>query len=124
MGIGGIRVPKLGPHPILLGPELGPEHEKYQDETDNPAHLGESNRGTKKPGQNACVDGVTDESVRAGGNQLVVLLNGYRVAPVPAEVLARPDGEEKAADGHSGPNHKGRETRRPELAVQPRQRDA
>src|SRR5215471_3019697 len=106
MGIGGIGFSKLGTHPVLLHPKLGPEHEKYQDETDNPAHLGESNRGTKKPAQNAGIDGVTDESIGAGGNQLVVLLNGYGVAPIPAEVLARPDGEEKAADGHSGSNHK------------------
>ena len=124
MGIGGICLSKFGTHPLLLPAELGPEHEEHQDETDDPAHLGERNRGTEKPGQNAGVDGMTDEGIGTGGNQLVVLLNGYGVAPVAAEMLARPDGEEKAADGHSGSNYKGPEARRPELAVQPKQRDA
>src|SRR3984957_2561277 len=124
MGIGVIRLPKLRAHPLLLQAELGPEHDEYYDETDDPAHLGERNRGTKKPGQNAAVDGVTDQSIGAGGNQLMVLLNGYRAAPVSAEKLARPDGEEKAGDGNSNSNPKGPDARRPELAVEPGQRDA
>src|SRR5215472_17437585 len=124
MGIGDIRLPKLGAHPLLLSPKLGPEHDEYQDETDEPAHLGERNRGAKKPGQNAGVDGVTDQGIGAGGNQLVALLNGYGAAPVPAEVLARPDGEEKTDDGKNSSNPKRPDARRPELAVEPGQRDA
>jgi hypothetical protein len=57
MGINRIRLPKLGTHPLLLHAEVGPEHEEYYDETDDPAHLGERNRGAKKPGQNAGVEG-------------------------------------------------------------------
>ena len=124
MGIGGIRLPKLGTHPLLLHAELGPEHEEYLDVNDDPAHLGERNRGAKKPGQNAGVDGVTDHGIGAGGNQLVALLNGYGAAPVAAEVLARPDGEEKAGDGKSSSNPKGPDARGPELEVKPAQRDA
>ena len=57
MDIGGIRLPKLGTHPLLLHAELNPQHEEYEDETDDPAHLRERDCGAKKPGQNACVDG-------------------------------------------------------------------
>ena len=124
MGISGIRLPKLGTHPLLLRAKLSPEHDEYQDETDDPAHLGERNRGAKKPGQNAGVDGVTDQGIGAGRNQFVALLNGYGAAPVAGEVTARPDGEEKAADGNSSSNPKGPDARRPELAVEPGQRDA
>jgi len=67
---------------------------------------------------------VTDQGIGAGGNQLVALLNGYGAAPVPAEVLARPDGEEKTDDGKNSSNPKRPDTRRPELAVEPGQRDA
>src|SRR5580704_7801789 len=124
MGIGSIRLPKLRTHPLLLYAELGPEPEEQQDETDNPAHLGKRNRGAKKPGQNAGVDGVTDQAIGAGGNQLVALLNGHGAAPVAGEVLARPDGEEKADDGDSSSNPKGPNASRPELEVEPVQRDA
>jgi hypothetical protein len=124
MGIGSIRLPKLRTHPLLLYAELGPEPEEQQDETDNPAHLGKRNRGAKKPGQNAGVDGVTDQGIGAGGNQLVALLNGYRAAPVASELLARPDGEQKAGDGDGSSNRKGPDARRPELPVEPGQRDA
>jgi hypothetical protein len=54
----------------------------------------------------------------------VALLNGYGTAPVAGEVLARPHGEEKADDGNSSSNPKGPDARRPELAVELRQRDA
>ena len=101
-GIGGIRLPKLGAHPLLLHAELEPEHEEDEDENDEPAHLGDCNRHAKKPGQNAGVDGVTDHGIGTGGDQLVALLNGDGAAPVAAEVLARPDGEEKAGDGDGG----------------------
>ena len=67
---------------------------------------------------------VTDHGIGACGNQLVALLNRYGAAPVTGEVLARPDGEEKASDGNSGSNTKGPDARRPELAVEPGQRDA
>ena len=29
MGIGGIRLPKLGTHPLLLRAKLGPQHEEH-----------------------------------------------------------------------------------------------
>jgi hypothetical protein len=32
MEIGGMRLPKLGAHPLLLRAELGPENGEYQDE--------------------------------------------------------------------------------------------
>src|SRR6202035_4729843 len=64
------------------------------------------------------------EGIRAGGNELVALLNGYGAAPVSAEVPACPNGEEKANDGNSSSNPKGPDARRPKLAVEPRQRDA
>ena len=124
MGIADIRVPKLGTHPLLLGAKLGPQHDEYQDETDDPAHLRERNRGAKKPGQNAGVDGMTDQGIGAAGNQLVALLNGYGAAPVAGEVLARPSGEDEAHDSNSSSNPKGPDARRPELPIEPGQRDA
>src|SRR5215467_8084921 len=99
MAIGGIRLSKLGAHPLLLLAELGPEHDDYQDETNDPAHLGERNCGAEKSGQNASVDGVADHGIGAGGNQLVALFNGYGAATVAGEVMARPHGEEKADNG-------------------------
>jgi hypothetical protein len=65
-GIGSIRLPKLGAHPLLLHAELDPEHEEDEDENDEPAHLGDCNRHAKKPGQNAGVDWVTDHGIRTG----------------------------------------------------------
>ena len=47
---------------MLLFAELEPEHDEEKDESDTSAHLGERNRGAKKPGQNAGVDGVTDQA--------------------------------------------------------------
>jgi hypothetical protein len=38
--------------------------------------LGDCNRHAKETGQNAGVDGVTDQGIRTGGDQLVALLNG------------------------------------------------
>jgi hypothetical protein len=35
MGIGVIRLPKLGTHTLLLHKELGAEHDEYQDKTDD-----------------------------------------------------------------------------------------
>ena len=43
-GIGGIGLPKLGAHPLLLHAELEPEHKEDQDENDDPAHLRDGNR--------------------------------------------------------------------------------
>jgi hypothetical protein len=60
----------------------------------------------KKPGQNASVDGVTDHCIGPGGDQLVTLLNRDGAAPVAAEVLSRPDGEEKAGDHDVAPSQK------------------
>src|SRR5579863_2209500 len=59
-GIGGIRLPKLRAHPLLLHAELEPEREEDEDDNDEPAHLRDCNRHAKEPGQNAGVDGVTD----------------------------------------------------------------
>ena len=123
-GIGSIRLPKLGAHPFLLHAELDPEHEEDEDENDEPAHLGDCNRHAKKPGQNAGVDWVTDHGIGTGGDQLVALLNGDGAAPVAAEVLARPDGEEKAGDGDGGSQPEWPITLRPELDIKPGQRDA
>ena len=75
MGIDGVCFPKLGAHPLLLHAELEPEHEEDKDESDKSAHLGEGDRGAKEPGQNAGVDGVTDDCIGPGGDQLVALLN-------------------------------------------------
>src|SRR5215472_10713553 len=115
MGIGGIRLPKLGAHPLLLLAELGPEHDEYYGEADDPTHLRERNRGPKKSRQNAGIDRVTDHGIGAGRNQLVVLLNGDRAAPVAGKVLPRPYCEEKAGNGNCSSNAKRPEARRPEL---------
>jgi hypothetical protein len=45
---------------------------------------------------------VAHDGVRTGDDQLVILLNGDGAASVAAEMLTRPDGEEKAADGEDG----------------------
>jgi hypothetical protein len=74
MGIGGIRVAELGTHPLFLHAELDPEHEKDENEGDEPAHLGDGNRHAKETGQTASVDGVTDHGRGTGGDQLVALL--------------------------------------------------
>src|SRR5271170_4815068 len=122
--IGGVRLAELGTHPLFLHAELDPEHEKDENEGDEPAHLGDGNRHAKETGQNAGVDGVTDYGIGTGGDQLVALLNGDGAAPVAAEVHARPDGEEKAGDGDGGSQPEGPITLRPELEVKPGQRDA
>jgi hypothetical protein len=41
MRIGGVCLPKLGAHPLLLHAELDPEYEEDEDERDKSAHLGE-----------------------------------------------------------------------------------
>jgi len=81
----------LGTHPLFLHAELDPEHEKDENEGDDPAHLGDGNRHAKETGQNAGADGVTDHGIGTGGNQLVPLLNGDGAASISAEVLTRPD---------------------------------
>src|SRR5215475_11780530 len=98
MGIDGVCFPKLRAHPLLLHAELEPKHEEDKNERDKSAHLGESDRGSKEPGQNAGVDGVTDHCIGPGGDQLVALLNRDGAAPVAAQVLSPPAGEEKAGD--------------------------
>ncbi len=86
--IGGIRLAKLGTHPLFLHAELDPEHDEDENESDEPSQLGDGNRHPKETGQNAGVDGVTDHGIGTGGDQLVALLNGDGAAPVAAEVLA------------------------------------
>jgi hypothetical protein len=86
--------------------------------------LGEGNRHAKETGQNAGVDGVTDHGIWTADDQLVALLNGDGAAPVSAEVLARPDSEEKAEDGDGSSQPEGPKASRPELEVKPSQRDA
>lgn len=54
----------------------------------------------------------------------MALLNGHGVAPVPAQVLARPDGKQKAGDGDGSSQPEGPKTNWPELEVKPGQRDA
>jgi hypothetical protein len=70
------------------------------------------------------IDGVADHGVGAGSDQLVALLNGDGAAPVPAEVLARPDGEQKARDSDGSSQPEGPKASRPELEVKPEERDA
>jgi hypothetical protein len=96
-----------------------PEHEEDEDENDEPAHLGDCNRHAKKPGQNAGVDWVTHHGIGTCGDQLVALVNGDGAAPVAAEVLACPDGEEKAGDGDGGSQPEWPIASRPELDVKP-----
>src|SRR5271155_474469 len=124
MSIGGICLAELGAHPLFLHAELDPQHEEDEDENDEPAHLGDGNRHAKETGKNAGVDGVTDHGIGTGGDQLVALLNGDGAAPVPAEVHARPDGEEKAGDGDGSSQPERPKASRPELEVKPAQRDA
>src|SRR5580698_709788 len=124
MSVGDIRLAELRTHPLLLHAELEPEREEEENESDQPAPLGEGNRGAKQPGQNAGVDGVTDHGIGTGGDQLMVLLDGDGAAPVCSEVHARPYGEEKAGDGNGCPHPEGPKARRPELEVKPGQRDA
>src|SRR5215467_7904543 len=66
---------------------------------------------------------MTDHGIRAAGNQFVALLYGYGAAPVAGEVMARPHREEKAGKANRSSHPKGPEARRPELAVEPGQRD-
>lgn len=53
----------------------------------------------------------------------MILLNADLAAPVAAEVLTRPDGEEKAADGDGGSHPEGPESSAPDRPVKPGQRD-
>src|SRR3984957_11074569 len=124
MSIGGIRLAELGTHPLLLHAELDPEREEEKNENDEPAHLGHGNRHAKETGQNAGVNGVTDHGIGTSGDQLVALLNGDGAAPVAAEGLARPDGEQKAGDGDGSSQPEGPKASRPELEVKPGQGDA
>ena len=102
-----MRLAELGTHPTVLHAELDPEHEEDENENDEPPYLGDGNRHAKETGQNAGVDGVTDHGIRTGGDQFVVLLNGDGAAPVSAEVLARPDGEQKTGIVTAAPSQKG-----------------
>ena len=122
--ISGIRLAELRTHPLFLHAELHPEREEDENESDESAHLGDGNRHAKETGQNAGVDGVTDQGIGTGGDQLVALLNGDGAAPVSAEVLARPDSEEKAGDGDGSPQPEGPKANRPELEVKQWQRNA
>ncbi len=124
MSVGGIRFAELGTHPLFLHAELDPKHEKDENEGDEPAHLGDGNRRAKETGQDAGVYGVTDDGIGVGGDQLVALLNSDGAAPVSAEVLARPDSEEKSGDGDGSSQPEGPKALRPELVVKPSQRDA
>src|ERR1700732_1555165 len=119
-----MRLAELGTHPLFLDAELDPEREEEENENDKPAHLGEGNRGAKEPGQSAGIDGVTDHGIGTSGDQLVALLNGDGAAPVSAEVLARPYGEQKAGDGDCSSQPEGPKANLPELEVKPGQRDA
>src|SRR5215469_16443409 len=96
---------------------------KIRTKTINP-HLGEDDRGTKEPGHNAGVDGVTDHCVGPAGDQLVALLNRDGAAPVAAKVLSRPNGEEKAGDHEKSSQPEGPKPGRPELKIEPAQRNA
>lgn len=124
MSISGICLAELGTHPLFLHAELDPEREEDENENDEPAHLGDGNRHAKKTGQNAGVDGVTDHGIGTGGDQFVALLNSDRAAPVAAEVLARPDGEQKAGDGDASSQPEGPKANRPGPEIKQRQRDA
>jgi hypothetical protein len=75
MDILGIRLSKLSAHPLFLHAEFDPEHEEDEDENDEPAHLGDGDREAQESGQDASVDGVAQDGVRTGGDQLVILLN-------------------------------------------------
>jgi len=118
--IGGIRLAELGTHPLFLHAELDPEREEDENENDEHAHLGDGNRHAKETGQNAGVDGVTDERIGTGRDQLVALLNGHGAAPVAAEMLARPDGEQKAGDGDGSSQREGPKANRPKLEISKR----
>ena len=67
---------------------------------------------------------MTDRVIGAGGDQLVVLLDGDGAAAVSAEVHSRPDGKQKAGDGSGSTQPKGPKTNWPEREVKPVQRDA
>ena len=123
MSIRGIRLAELGTHPLFLHAELDPEREEDENQHDEPAHLGDGNRHAKETGQNAGVDGVTDHGIGTGGDQLVALLNGDGAAPVAAEVLACPDGEQKAGDGDGSSQPEGQKANGPELEIKQVQRD-
>src|SRR5579872_4311664 len=123
-GIGSIRLPKLGAHPLLLHAELEPERKEDEAESDESAHLGDCNCHAKKPGQDAGVDRVAHHGIGTGGDQLVALLNSDGAAPVSAEVLPGPNREQNACKGESGSQPKGPKTLRPHRKVKPGQGDA
>ena len=124
MGIGAVGLTKLGAHPLLLDAELNPEYEENEAETDKSAHLREGDCGAKEPGQKAGVDGVPDHRIGSGGDQFVTLLYSDGAAPVAAEVLSGPDGEGHASDHNASPHPKWPQPLRPELKIEPGQRDA
>src|SRR5262249_16473438 len=69
-------------------------------------------------------NGVTDHCVGSGGDQFVALLNRDGAAPVAAQVLSRPNGEEKAGDQDGSSQPEGPKPSRPELKIGPAERDA
>ena len=123
-GVIGVFFAELGAHPLFFHAELDPEREEEESEGEESAHLGDGDGHAEESGQNAGVDGMADQGVGTGGDQFVVLLDGDGAAPVAAEVLARPDGEEKAGDGDGCSQPEGPKASRPELEVEPGQRDA
>ena len=86
---------------------------EYEDETNGSAPLGERIRGAKKPGQDAGVDGVTDQVMGAGANQwpclivtelLHLLARCWRAQTAErrlATVLAAPTQKDVRPDGQS-----------------------
>ena len=112
--IGGILFSKLRAHPLFLQAEFGPEHDEVEKENDEPAHFGERDREAEESGQNAGVDGVANHGIGAGGDQFVTLLDGDGAAPIAAEVLTRPDGEQKTTNVEERSQPEGPKCRPPE----------
>src|ERR1700722_2387961 len=117
--VGGIRFAELGTHPPLLYAEFGPIREEDENDNDESAHLGDGNRHAEESGENAGIDGVTNHGIGAGSDELVALLNGDGAAPVPAQVCARPDGEQKASDRDDSSQPERQIANWPELKVKP-----
>ena len=61
---------------------------------DQGANFTDGDGGTKQRDENTRINWMTDAAIRTGANQLVTFFQGDGAAPVCAEVITRPDGNE------------------------------
>src|SRR3954451_21784985 len=78
-------------------------------DTDQGANFTDGDGGTEQRNENTRVNRMTNAAVRASANELVTFFQRDGAAPVCAEMITRPDGNEDARGGEQHPErlHRG-----------------